>query len=92
MPTVYERIKANRYAPTTDQKIKIGKQIAEAYFKLPKKFRPPLAKKQSSEPNGTFIVWIYPKRFVKQMDAIITKVCNDAGIQRLKRRRIVKTK
>lgn len=90
MPTVYERIKASRFLPSAEQKIQIGKAIAEAYFKQPKKYRPPLAKQKSVEPNGTYVVWVYPKRFTKQMDRVIFTLC--AGTPKLKRKRIVKTK
>jgi hypothetical protein len=90
MPTVFERIKANRFTVTTDIKLKIGQAIAKKYFERPLSDRPPLTKKTSFEPDGTFTVWIYPKRFEKTMDAIIKLMCHTAGVQRTKRKRIVK--
>lgn len=90
MPTVFERIKSNRFTVDKSLKLKIGQEIAKKYFERPLSKRPPLAKRTSIEPDGTYTVWLYPKRFEKTMDEIIVKMCQDAGINRNKRRRIVK--
>lgn len=88
MPTVYERIKANRFVTDPKLRSEIGKKIAEKYFELPPELRPPLSQKKSIEEEGEFIVWLYPTRFQKTMDLIIKSMCN--GMPKNKRPRIKK--
>lgn len=88
MPSIYERLKHLRYSLNREEKVQIGKEVADEYFKLPDRNRPFLYKKKSHEPDGTFDVWVYPKRFIFQIDEIIIHFCKERGIRASRRNRV----
>ena len=76
-----------RYLPTQEEKVAIGKKVAELYFKLPPKKRPFLYRVESKEPDGIFRVWSYPVRFVHTIDSVIKELCKNKA-ETPKRKRI----
>jgi hypothetical protein len=71
MPTIFSRLKFLCVKPDQATKMKIGKEVCDLYFAQEKK--PRIFKIESEEPEGTFKVLSYPKKFTPTMDKVILK-------------------
>lgn len=71
MPTIFQRLKHHKITAPQETKIKIGKEVTEAFFAQKK--RPRIFKISQKEPEGEFMVLSYPKTFINVIDAVIFK-------------------
>lgn len=85
MSTVHDRLTTFNLKADADTKIKIGKEVADEYFKQDIKHRPPIYRVETIEEGGTFKSWCYPKKFTPVIDNVIRKYFGDRMPKKRKR-------
>lgn len=85
MSTVHERLSTFNITADAPTRIKIGKEVAEEYFKQDIKHRPPIYRVETVEADGTFKSWCYPKKFTPVIDTVIRKYFGDVMPKKRKR-------
>ena len=84
MPTIFQRIPKGLKL-TQDQKIELGKKIADYYTNHKEDFPFPLKYKQQIEPEGEFTVLRYPKQFGDKLDELISHYIKTVAREKRKR-------